>query len=132
VLIQNREVDLMGSSLARTSAQINAGEPFALTFNESIVEQSYWTIPKGAPNEADAQKLVAWMMRKEGTKRALEQQPYYGMTNISVYAELSPETLARLPGAPENSGNTHKIDAQWWVENAEAVQTRWLDWLSRQ
>lgn len=132
VLIQNREVDLMGSSLSRTMAQIEAGEPYALTFNESIVEQSYWTIPKGAPNEADAQKLVAWMMRKEGAKASLELLPYYGMANTAVYADLSPETLAKLPGSPENSKNSHHIDAEWWLANAEETQTRWLDWMSRQ
>lgn len=132
VLIQNREVDLMGSSLARTMAQIEAGEPFALTFNESIIEQSYWTIPKGAANIKDGQKLVAWTARAEGTKRAIEPLPYYGMTNTSVYAELSDELRAKLPGAPENSKNVHKIDAKWWFDNGEEVRTRWLDWLSRQ
>lgn len=132
VLIQNREVDLMGSSLARTQAQIQAGEPFALTFDQSIVEQSYWTIPKGAPNGADAQKLVAWMMRKEGQKAAIELLPYYTMTNTAVYAELPPETLTKLPGAPANSANVARIDAQWWLDNGDAVQARWLDWLSRQ
>jgi putative spermidine/putrescine transport system substrate-binding protein len=132
VLIQNREVDLMGSSLARTQAQIASGEPFAVTFDQSIVEQSYWTIPKGAPNEADAQKLVAWMMKKEGQKRAVELLPYYTMTNTAVYADLPPETLAQLPGAPENAKNIARIDAQWWLDNGDAVQTRWLDWLSRQ
>lgn len=132
VLIQNREVDLMGSSLARTKAQINAGEPYDLTFAQSVVEQSYWTIPKGAPNAADAQKLVAWMMRAEGQKKALEQQPYYTMTNTAVYAQLSPESLANLPGAPANSANVARIDAQWWLDHGDEVQVRWLDWLSRQ
>lgn len=132
VLIQNREVDLMGSSLARTTSQIQAGEPYALTFNQSIVEQSYWTIPKGAPNVKDAQKLIAWMMRKEGTLKALESSPYYGMANISVYASLSPELAAELPGSPENSKNAHKIDAKWWFDNERIVRPRWLEWLSKQ
>lgn len=132
VLIQNREVDLMGSSLARTMAQIAAGEPYAITFNQSVVEQSFWTIPKGAPSARDAQKLVAWMVRKEGTKKALEMLPYYGMTNVAVYEELSPELVAELPGSSENARNTHKIDAQWWLDNEQVVRTRWLDWLSRQ
>lgn len=132
VLIQNSEVDLMGSSLARTMAQIQAGEPYALTYNQSISEQSYWTIPKGAPNVADAQKLVAWTVREEGAKRALELLPYYGMTNIAVYDDLAPELKAELPGAPENAATAHRIDAQWWFDNGEEVRTRWLDWLSQQ
>jgi putative spermidine/putrescine transport system substrate-binding protein len=132
VLIQNREVDLMGSSLARTMAQIASGQPYDITFNESVVEQSFWTIPKGAPNVKDAQKLVAWMMRKEGAKRALELLPYYGMANKAVYASLSPELIAKLPGSPENSKNSHRIDAQWWLDNDAVVRPRWLDWLSKQ
>lgn len=132
VLIQNSEVDLMGSSLARTQAQIANGEPYAVAFDQSIVEQSYWTVPKGAPNAENAQKLVAWMMRKEGQKAAIELLPYYTMTNTAVYADLPPETLAKLPGAPENAKNVAHIDAQWWLDNGDAVQARWLDWLSRQ
>ncbi|CDZ60098.1 ABC transporter substrate-binding protein [Neorhizobium galegae] len=131
VLIQNKEVDLMGASLARTMAQIAAGEPYAVTFNQSIVEQSFWTIPKGAPNAKEAQKLVAWMMRKEGAKKALELLPYYGMTNVAVYKELTPELISKLPGSPQNAKNTHKIDAQWWLDNEQVVRTRWLDWLSK-
>ncbi|MEI4473825.1 extracellular solute-binding protein [Frigidibacter sp. MR17.24] len=132
VLIQNREVDLMGSSLARTMAQIIAGEPYDLTYSQSISEQSYWTIPKGAPNVEDAQKLVAWTVREQGAKAALELLPYYGMTNVAVYDDLAPELKAKLPGAPDNAKTAHKIDAQWWLDNGEEVRTRWLDWLSRQ
>ncbi|WP_161555881.1 extracellular solute-binding protein [Mangrovicoccus ximenensis] len=132
VLIQNREVDLMGSSLARTTAQIEEGEPFALTFNESIVEQSYWTIPKNAPNVEDAQKLVAWMMLAEGQRASLMDLPYYGMANLTALDGLPEATMAKLPGAPKNAENVMRINAQWWFDHDAEVQTRWLDWLSRQ
>lgn len=131
VLIQNKEVDLMGSSLARTMAQIEKGEPMAISFNQSIMEQSYWTIPKGAPNVKDAQKLVAWMMRAEGQRASLKLLPYYSMANKAALDGIPKETLAKLPGAPENSANSLTINAGWWLEHDAEVQTRWLDWLSR-
>ncbi|WP_342364181.1 ABC transporter substrate-binding protein [Terrarubrum flagellatum] len=131
VLIQNKEVDLMGSSLARTMAQIDRGEPIGIGYNQSIMEQSYWAIPKSAPNIKDAQKLVAWMMRAEGARAALKLLPYYSMANKAALDGIPKETLARLPGAPENSANSLTIDAKWWLENDAKVQPRWLDWLSR-
>lgn len=131
VLIQNKEVDLMGSSLARTMAQIEKGEPISIGFNQSILEQSYWTIPKNAPNVKDAQKLVAWMMRAEGERAALKLLPYYSMANKAALDGIPRETLAKLPGTPENSANSLTIDAKWWLDHDAEVQTRWLDWLSR-
>lgn len=131
VLIQNKEVDLMGSSLARTMAQIEKGEPISIGFNESILEQSYWTIPKNAPNIKDAQKLVAWMMRAEGERNTLKLLPYYSMANKAALDGLPEETLVKLPGTPENSANSLTIDAKWWLDHDAEVQTRWLDWLSR-
>ncbi|WP_068953875.1 ABC transporter substrate-binding protein [Pararhizobium polonicum] len=132
VLIQNKEVDLMGSGLARTMAQIERGEPIAVNFNQSIMEQSYWTIPKNAPNVQDAQKLIAWMMLAEGERKALKLLPYYSMANMAALNDMPKETLAKLPGSPENAANSLSIDAKWWLEHDAEVQTRWLDWISRQ
>lgn len=130
VLIQNKEVDLMGSSLGRTVTQIDKGEPLSINFNQSILEQSYWTIPKGAPNVKDAQKLVAWMMKAEGQRASLKLLPYYSVANKTALDGLPQETLAKLPGTPENSANSLTVNAGWWLEHDAEVQTRWLNWLS--
>jgi putative spermidine/putrescine transport system substrate-binding protein len=130
VLMQNREIDLMGSSLGRTAQNKKAGLPYDFTFNQSIIEQSYWTIPKNAPGAANAQKLLAFIMMKKGQLKIINEFPY-GMPNVTVYDDMSKEVAAMLPSSPQNAKLNLRINAQWWSDNADAVQTRWLDWMSK-
>ena len=130
VLMDNREVDLMGGNLARAYAKKQAGDPFDYHFNESINEQSYWTIPKGAPGAEKAQKLLAYMMRAEGQTAFVSKLPY-GVANKTIYDNLSKEMADQLPSSPQNIDLALRINAQWWIENGDAVQPRWLDWISK-
>ncbi len=61
MLLQNGEVDLLQGTLGRTILAKQHGAAVDFTFNEGVWEQSYWVIPKGAPNAANAMKLLAWM-----------------------------------------------------------------------
>ncbi|MEI4473824.1 extracellular solute-binding protein [Frigidibacter sp. MR17.24] len=131
VLMQNGEVDLMGSSLARTlEEKKREGGKVDFTFNQSIVEQSYWTIPKSAPSAEQAQKLIAWMMQPEGMLDYASALPF-NVANTSIYGAIPPEMQSQLPGFPENAAKNMHIDEAWWAENTVAVQPRWLEWMSR-
>ncbi|WP_108259605.1 ABC transporter substrate-binding protein [Mangrovicoccus ximenensis] len=130
VLMQNGEVDLMGSSLARTLEEKKRSGKIGFTFNESIVEQSYWTIPKGAPGGAEAQKLLAWMMQPEGMLAYASSLPFV-VANTSIYGGIPADMQEQLPGFPANAARNLQIDEAWWAANTPEVQPRWLDWMSR-
>lgn len=130
VLMQNGEVDLMGASLSRTLDEKNAGLPYDFHFNQSIVEQSYWTVPANAPGGDEAMKLIAWMMQAEGMLQYASEMPYV-LANTSIYGDIPPEMEERLPGFPANAALNMHIDDTWWAANAQEVQVRWLDWMSR-
>lgn len=130
VLMQSGEVDLVGASLSRMKDEKDAGRPTDFHFNESIVEQSYWTVPAKAPGREQAMKLIAWMMQPEGMRAYASAMPFT-VANTTIYDEI-PEGIAKtLPGYPANAARNVHIDEAWWGENAEAVQLRWLDWMSR-
>lgn len=130
VLMQNNEVDLMGASLARTLDEKQRTGKIDFTFNESIVEQSYWTVPKSAPGAEQAQKLIAWMMQPKGMLEYASTLPF-NVANTSIYGDVPADMKSQLPGAPENAARNMHIDEAWWAENAEVVQLRWLDWMSK-
>lgn len=130
VLMQNGEVDLMGSSLARTLEEKRRAGKVDFTFNQSIVEQSYWTIPKSAPGAKEAQKLIAWMMQPQGMLEFASALPF-NVANTSIYGNIPQEMQRQLPGFPENAAKNMHIDEAWWAKNTAAVQPRWLDWMSR-
>ncbi|MEI4487876.1 ABC transporter substrate-binding protein [Frigidibacter sp. MR17.14] len=130
VLMQNGEVDLMGSSLARTLEEKKRAGKIDFTFNQSIVEQSYWTVPKSAPSAEQAQKLIAWMMQAQGMLEYASALPF-NVANTSIYGAIPPEMQSQLPGFPENAAKNMHIDEAWWAENTAEVQPRWLEWMSK-
>ncbi len=130
LLMQNNEVDMTAAGLALTSREKVGGNTIDYTFNEALAEQSYWTIPKGAPGAANAQKLIAFMMQAEGMRAHALRRPV-DIANKSIYADLPVETAKGLPGYPDNAEKGLKIDAKWWSDNGAAVQPRWLEWISK-
>lgn len=130
VLMESGEVDLVGASLSKLDAGKRDGY-CDYSFNEAVVEQSYWTVPAKAPGKEDAMKLIAWMMQAEGMKTYAKEMPYYTLANTSIFEGMPEEEAKLLPGYPENAAKNMYIDEDWWGANAEEVQLRWLDWMSR-
>ncbi len=128
VLLQNKEVDLVGASLARLVDEKKSGV-YDFHFKNNILEQSYWCIPRNAPSGDAAMKALTWFMRAESQLPYAESQPV-GMTNVSIYKDITPEAAATAPASPENTKETLFIDDKWWTENAEQAQLRWLEWMS--
>ncbi|OBZ95632.1 hypothetical protein ADU59_09615 [Pararhizobium polonicum] len=130
VLMQNGEVDLMGSSLSRTLDEKKRTGSIDFTFNQSIVEQDYWVIPKSAPGGANAQKIIAWALMAQGQLAFASRMPF-NVANTSIYGDIPKEMQQQLPGYPENAARNLQIDQAWWTANAEQVRLRWLDWMSK-
>ncbi|MCB1395257.1 MAG: extracellular solute-binding protein [Rhodobacter sp.] len=129
VMLQNNEVDLAGASLSRLVDEKLANRGWDLNFKQSILEQSYWTIPANAPNGDDAMKVLAWLLRAPGQKAYAESTPI-GMTNTTIYDDLTGPYAPFSPASPANTADTLFIDDVWWTEHQEEAQVRWLDWLS--
>jgi putative spermidine/putrescine transport system substrate-binding protein len=125
VLMQNAEIDLGCMSPGRIYNQKKAGVPFDFHFNQGLWEQSYWTVPKDAPNAKNAMKLLAWMMQPGPSKAFVEAFPY-GVPNKTIDSQLSPEILANMPTAPANLPLEVQVDAAWWTANQDKVTPRWL------
>lgn len=129
VMIQNKEVDLAGFSLGRIYNQKKAGFPYDYHFNQGLWEQSWWTIPKLAPNAVNAQKLLAWMMMAEPEQDFVKMFPY-GVANKTIYDTIPADLAAVLPTSPQNLKTEVELDPKWWTENVDAITPRWMDWYS--
>ncbi|MCM2472449.1 ABC transporter substrate-binding protein [Rhizobium sp. CG5] len=130
VLMQNGEVDLMGSSLSRTLDEKKRSGKIDFTFNQSIIEQDYWVIPKSAAGGANAQKLIAYMLMAKGSLAFASRMPF-NVANTTIYGDIPEEMQQQLPGYPANAARNVQIDQAWWTANSDQVRLRWLDWLSK-
>ncbi|MCO5082361.1 MAG: ABC transporter substrate-binding protein [Rhizobiaceae bacterium] len=129
VLLQNAEVDLMLGSLGRSFLAKGKGLPVEYTMQDGLWQQSYWIVPKNAPNAENAMKLIAWMAQAENEADFVKKFPY-GMPNKKAYALMSKEISDNIPTSPENLARQVRIDPQWWTDNLETVNRRWLEWYS--
>jgi putative spermidine/putrescine transport system substrate-binding protein len=129
VLLQNAEVDMMLGSLGRSYLAKSKGLPVDYTMDGGLWQQSYWIVPKHAPNAANAMKLIAWMAQAENEANFVAKFPY-GMPNKKAYALMPKEISDNIPTSPENLPRQVQIDPAWWTENLEAVNRRWLEWYS--
>jgi putative spermidine/putrescine transport system substrate-binding protein len=127
VLLQNGEVDLMLGSLGRSWGARKKGFPVDYTFNDGLWEQSYWIVPKGAPNSENAMKLLAWMCLPDVEAGFVDLFPV-GVPNQKAYALMKPDVAANLPTAPQNLPKELFVNAKWWTDNLDAVNRRWLEW----
>lgn len=103
------------------------GQPVDLVWSNQVQYADYMVVPKGAPNEANAMKLIAYMTDKD-TAGQLGNFISYGSPNPN--AVVDPAVEATLPTSNEMPGADApiRIDDAWWTANLEQVNQKWAEW----
>lgn len=125
--ILDGEVDLILGVNARLLVGIEKGAPYTLVWNQGIIYQEGWGIPKGAPNKAEAMKFLAFTTRPKA-QAVFAQRMAYGPVNGQAYAFISPERARVLPTHPDNLKQMVRANEEWWSKNMIAVEQRWVGW----
>ncbi|MBP0110882.1 ABC transporter substrate-binding protein [Bradyrhizobium vignae] len=110
----------------KATAEPGGGVPLAFSFEQNIIGDGCLAILKGAPNKENAIKLVAYYLRPEVQARLYN---LIALTPVSKKAArmLSPEMRKWRPD-PNNPNNLF-IDNDYWADNYDAVNRRFLEWL---
>lgn len=124
-LMRGEEVDLIEATSTRMIELRRSGTPVGWTFDQGAWMQSYWIVPKGAPNRENAMKLMAFYTRPEHEAQFTQAFPL-GMPNRKAYALMPKETLALLPTSPGNMERQFRVDSAWWAKHVEEITKRWL------
>jgi putative spermidine/putrescine transport system substrate-binding protein len=104
------------------------GAPVNVVWNEAQLATDVWAIPKGAANAENAQKFAAFITLPTSQARLSYLIPYGSVNNASA-ALMTPEQLENLPTSPAYLDNMTIRDIAWWVENRDAVTSRWNEWI---
>lgn len=127
-LVQTGEVDFSCaySNRVKATAEPGGGVPLAFSFEQNTIGVDCLAVLKGAPDKANAMKLIAYYLRPEVQARFYD---VVGLTPVSKKAAtmLSPEMRKWQPQL-DNPKNII-IDADYWVDHYEAVNHRFLEWL---
>lgn len=127
-MLTDREVPMAVAFNGRIAAIQDEDAPVAIQWNEGMLGQDDWAIPRGAANRENALKFCAFCTLPAPQARFSTLIPY-GFVNNQA-AELIPaERLAQLPTAPEQKGKLFMRDEAWWAANRDDVIERWNEWV---
>ncbi|MFT4038621.1 MAG: ABC transporter substrate-binding protein [Thermomicrobiales bacterium] len=127
-MLTDNEVVMAHSWNGRMHAIQNEGAPVKVVWNEAQLATDVWAIPKGAANAENAQKFAAFITLPTSQARLSYLIPY-GSVNTESAALMTPEQLENLPTSPDYISLMTIRDVQWWVDNLDAVTSRWNEWI---
>ena len=103
---------------------------FKVVWNGGIYALDSWVILKGSPNKAAAADFIAFASAAENQVK-LPQYIAYGLPNKEAAAKVPADQQAELPTAPANLAQQFPLDAEFWVDNVEALTARFNAWLAK-
>lgn len=108
-------------------ANKNEGKNYKLTFDGAMFLVDSWVIMKGSPNLDSAYKLLDVLSQTE-TQVKWPDQLGGGVGTVEAQAKLDPAVAASLPSSPENMAVELPLDADFWIKNIDALNTRFAIW----
>ncbi len=106
------------------------GKNFQIVWPGSIYAIDSWVVLKGSPNKEQAFDFIRFASLPENQSK-LPEHIAYGLPNKAA-GEMVPDDLAaELPTAPANLEVAIPLDGDFWVDNIEALTTRFNAWLAQ-
>ncbi|MCA9876876.1 MAG: ABC transporter substrate-binding protein [Thermomicrobiales bacterium] len=127
-MLTDNEVVMAHSWNGRMHDVQTQGAPVSVVWNEAQLATDVWAIPRGAANAENAQKFAAFITLPVSQARLSYLIPY-GSVNRASAALMTPEQLENLPTSPAYLDLMSIRDIAWWVDNRDAVTSRWNEWI---
>ncbi|HAT32861.1 MAG TPA: spermidine/putrescine ABC transporter substrate-binding protein [Janthinobacterium sp.] len=106
------------------------GKNLQVIWAGSIYDLDYWSIPKGTPNKAAAEKFIAFASSAEAQK-AYSNKIAYGPANVTALKLLDAKTLAGLPTSAANSKDAVQNNLKFWTDHGEDLEQRFTAWAAK-
>lgn len=127
-LIASDEVDLISIWNARAQAEIDAGKPVKIVWNQGLYGMEGWSIPKGCPKAAEGREFIKFCA-DAGRQALMCEGLAYGPSNLKAFASIPKERAPILSTYPDNLKVMVHVDENWWAANRAAVFARFNTWI---
>lgn len=127
-LFKDGEVDMMVMWNGRATDLRTKGTPIHQVWNQATLTHTYWLVTAGAPNKANAMRLVEFVGRAR-PQAEWAKIMWYGPLNEKAFEHIDDATARQLPTYPENLKGQVRLDTEWWGANLDAVNERFKAWL---
>ena len=129
-MLVDHEVVLATGWNGRFVAIIQDGAPVAIEYNQAVIKEAAFGIPKGAEHAYWGQRLLAEITDPKNQGVYANELAYPGL-NLKSIDYVDPEMAPLLPTHPDNVGGLVWTKIDWWAENGEDMQRRWNRWVVR-
>jgi putative spermidine/putrescine transport system substrate-binding protein len=128
-MLVDEQASMVLTVTARTIVSAQSGANLVPVWDFNTTDIGALVIPKGTPNKALAQQMIAFVTEPEqgiayakltGTAPA---RPDVDLETVG-YTEEQKKFNSFLP----DRGTTLEQDKQWWIENTDALVERWTSW----
>ncbi|MEY9104544.1 spermidine/putrescine-binding protein [Bradyrhizobium yuanmingense] len=133
-LLINREYSLTSAFDGRTLTALRQGARIRMVWEGAVIGENYWTVLKGGPNSANAQKFIAFVNRAQ-IAAAFTQAAGYPGPNTNQLKYLPGDLVPLISISPDNAAKAARVDFAWFAAkradgktNADHIQERWLAW----
>ena len=111
-------------------AQLEDKRPFAIVWDGQVYDYEWWGLPQGAKHADAAKKLIAYASQPDEIWKLSNYIPY-APPRKSAIPKVDPAVLPHLPTAPDNFKHALQIDLEFWADNFDSVNSRFLTWLGQ-
>jgi putative spermidine/putrescine transport system substrate-binding protein len=108
----------------------NRAKPFAIIWDHQVWNIDLLGIPRDNPRRQQALDFIRFATATEQLAEQARHIPY-GPVRRSALAQLAPQLRASLPTGQANFATALQINARWWAEHYERINTRFEEWLQQ-
>jgi putative spermidine/putrescine transport system substrate-binding protein len=120
---------VMGSAWnGRYFVAIKNGAPLKIEWNQGMIKESAFVIPKGAKDAYWGQKMLALITDAKAQGIYANIITYPGL-NLKSMAYVKPELQTFMPTHTDNLPKQVWTDAKWWLDNGKEMNERWSKWI---
>lgn len=112
------------------TAQLEDKRPFAVVWDGQVYDYEWWGIPAGAKNGAAASKFIEYASSPDNIWKLSNFIPY-APPRKSATDKVAKDVIPHLPTAPENFKNALQVDSEFWADNLDSINNRFLNWLGQ-
>jgi len=113
-----------------TGINRSEGKNFKVVWPGSIYAIDSWVVLKDAENKDAGQDFIAFASMPD-RQVLLPGFVAYGLPNWEAAANVPPEWASDLPTDPGNLAEAIPLDANFWIDNSEALTQRFNAWLAQ-
>lgn len=99
-------------------------------WDTQVFDLDGFTIPKGAPNQDEVMKFLAFATSAKVLADTTEYISY-GPLRKSSSKHIAPHILPHLPTAPDNFKNALQYDVEFWADRTTEMAEHFNAWLAK-